>query len=306
MSIVRQRQQAEMRYSLGLGCLLGLTILARLDLVFFALVVLFFHLVSPQGQSTPLRRLASILVQGLAITAVMLPYLLWNVVRFHHLLPISGAIKSSFPHPQVHPGLLLAPATLPVVLGALGGIAMLFRRKKTRFELVLMLTGIGCGVHLTYTMLFSMAWPWYFTTGYLAFSLELVWIANLALKNLKGGDWVESAALCAASLTFLLVAGVRAETNLSFTRLLGTRNVQLREPYIEPRRAFAELVRTKFAPGTRFFLFDSPGSVAFYSGLSVTPSDGLVADYEWNDQVASTGLVSYAKSHGINYLFAPC
>ena len=35
---------------------------------------------------------ASLVVAGLATTAVVTPYLVWNLVRFDHLLPIAGAI----------------------------------------------------------------------------------------------------------------------------------------------------------------------------------------------------------------------
>lgn len=288
-------------YDFRLGLLLGLMLLARLDLVFFAIVIILFEFSRREGKA----RFTSLLLQGSCMIATLIPYLTWNVVSFGHLMPISGAIKSTFPRPHLQFASFVSSSTLPVVFGLLFGVGMLFQRSRTRFQTVLMLTGIGGGIHLLYTSVFSSAWPWYFTTGYLAFSLSLIYLANLCLTWLRASEWLERSVLISVCLLFLLLAGIRSQTNLSFTRLLSTHTVRMTGKYTEPRRAFAELLRRNFAPGTRFLVFDSPGSTAFYSGMSVTPSDGLVGDYKWNDDVARTGISSYAKAHEINYFACP-
>jgi len=84
-----------------LGLLLAFVFLARLDGVFIVLATFAAIVLSWFGQTerasivTLLRKL--IVTGGIALVTVA-PYLIWNIVRFGHMVPISGALKSSFPH----------------------------------------------------------------------------------------------------------------------------------------------------------------------------------------------------------------
>lgn len=73
---------------LALGAGLGLLALSRLDAVFFVAAAL---------GVTALRSPRGAVWSGAATAACLAPYLAWNLVNFGHLMPISGAIKSSFP-----------------------------------------------------------------------------------------------------------------------------------------------------------------------------------------------------------------
>lgn len=80
------------------GLLLGLLMLARLDTVFIGASIslfLFLRIFIVSGKAKEnLRTL--VLVVGMA-SLVVLPYLVYNKLSFGHLMPISGALKSSFP-----------------------------------------------------------------------------------------------------------------------------------------------------------------------------------------------------------------
>src|SRR4030095_14795203 len=76
--------------------LFGLAILARLDNLFVAACLLGFGVLHDQPQ-----RLAPVAARALTAVCgaglVLAPSLAQNAAQFGHLMPISGAIKSTFP-----------------------------------------------------------------------------------------------------------------------------------------------------------------------------------------------------------------
>jgi hypothetical protein len=102
---------------LVLGVLLGLIFLCRLDTVF---VVVSVALAVWLFESKKLFSLASVAqlarrygLSVLVFVGVVAPYFAWNLLGFGHLMPISGALKSSFPHPALRLSQLLSVTWLP-------------------------------------------------------------------------------------------------------------------------------------------------------------------------------------------------
>ena len=84
--------------ALGLGVLLGVITLCRLDSVFLFVATLAMTVLSILIRKPPFKdgliRLALICGGfGLAVA----PYFIWNLASFGHLSPISGTVKSTFP-----------------------------------------------------------------------------------------------------------------------------------------------------------------------------------------------------------------
>lgn len=79
--------------AIGLGILLGLTALARLNAVLFIPSLLGYYLMAGPRSGLPERFRIS-LVCGAAASALILPYFLSNLASTGHLLPISGEVKS--------------------------------------------------------------------------------------------------------------------------------------------------------------------------------------------------------------------
>ncbi|MEN6548161.1 MAG: hypothetical protein ABFE07_19145 [Armatimonadia bacterium] len=82
-----------------LGILSGLTVLARLDAVFFAVPALLTPLWLPGPRwpsAAPAARLKLALVGLAACGLVLAPYLAWNALEFGHLMPVSGAVKAGW------------------------------------------------------------------------------------------------------------------------------------------------------------------------------------------------------------------
>ncbi len=82
--------------SFRFGMILGFVLLARLDLIFFAALLAFSyvwqHIESMRLEPT---KFFLFVVGGLLI---VLPYLFYNQMYFGSIMPISGALKSSYPH----------------------------------------------------------------------------------------------------------------------------------------------------------------------------------------------------------------
>ena len=79
---------------------LGLTLLARLDAIFVAvslgLCLLANILREKDGAGL---RSRGLLLMGTGAALILAPYLLHNLLSTGSVMPISGSLKSSFPHP---------------------------------------------------------------------------------------------------------------------------------------------------------------------------------------------------------------
>jgi hypothetical protein len=91
--LFRFRPHASATTAIGLGLLLGLTALARLNGGFLIPCLLGFHLLAGSGASWT-ARLRLVVIAGAAATAVLLPFFTLNYLVTGHALPISGAMKS--------------------------------------------------------------------------------------------------------------------------------------------------------------------------------------------------------------------
>lgn len=282
-----------------LGVLLGLTLLARLDLVFFAAVITLFQLF--RSGTTIALRCRAVAIQIICASLTVAPYLIWNERQFHHLQPISGAIKSTFPHIQPwHPGLFVWPVFCAILLNGL----LLWRREPTSFDILCILTSAAAALHLIFTLSFGGLAPWYLTTGYLAVSLNIMWVADWAVSRWQAVPGILVIPASAAFVALLLLGSLRLFSNFSYSRLVH-HEFRFSLSYVAPTHDLADRLRSTLPPDSRGFIFDAPGAVAFYSGMAILPADGLMADYSYNYELMRRGFDQYAISHDITYFITP-
>jgi hypothetical protein len=231
------------------------------------------------------------------VVAFLAPYLGWNLIRFHHLDPISGAIKSTFPHVQHWH---IASFIFPVVGAILLNGSLLLKRERTSFDTICLLTAATAALHLIYTLSFGGLAPWYFTTGYLSLSLGFIWVTDRLLALKPSPVWIEGAVGILLFTTFLILGSLRLFTNFSYTRLVNGQ-VSFHGYYSEPKHALADKLRETLPAGSRIFVFDAPGGIAYYSGMSILPADGLMADYAYNTDLGREGFNRYAAEKHIDY-----
>lgn len=284
-----------------LGLFLGLVMLARLDLLFFAGTIIFYEVLEQRSGRSVSTRLWQAALCGTIASLVMTPYLVWNWQTFHHLLPISGAIKSTFPHVQAWG---FPSFTYPALIGIGINGALIFRQPRTPFQTLCLLTAIGTALHLAYTLSFGGLAPWYLTTGALSFALAITQVANRVFRRTTLGSMPEVVTATLLVLVMFSAALLRSNTNLSLTRLRSG-HASLSGKYVEPKRALAERLDATLPSGSRLFLFDAPGGVAYYSHMSVLPVDGLVSDFSYNRELVQLGVSAYAAKHNIRYIIAP-
>ena len=96
-------------HALSLGIILGLLLLSRLNMIFIPLAMLGCSVGYLLNRATRATALRAVLAASVASTVVVTPHLVLNLVEFGSLMPISGALKSSFPT------ISLAPGTLGVI-----------------------------------------------------------------------------------------------------------------------------------------------------------------------------------------------
>jgi hypothetical protein len=92
--------------ALWFGAIAGFVVLARLDMAFIPLALLgcCWHYI--RDRNTRAMAMAAIVFAVIGCCVVVFPYLLFNYTRFGSVMPISGALKSSFPSLAFTPGTL--------------------------------------------------------------------------------------------------------------------------------------------------------------------------------------------------------
>ncbi|NYF91231.1 hypothetical protein RBB79_16550 [Tunturiibacter empetritectus] len=287
--------------NLLIGTLFGLTMLARLDLMFFVATILIYEIVNTNWSLSLQTRTRSSLIQMTAAGMLLAPYFIWNIHQFGHLLPISGAIKSTFPHPERWG---FSNFMYPVIGAIFLNSSLLIKKTRTSFENICILTAIAAALHMAYTLTFGELAPWYLTTGYLTLCFCVIWMVDSVLRVAPSLEWMETALAALVFFAFLSLAALRIFSNFTYTHFVH-RQVTFHGSYLEPKLGLAITLRDTLPKGSRIFVFDAPGSVAFYSGMSILPVDGLVANYAYNDEVVKEGFSDYATRKHIDYFIAP-
>jgi len=286
------------------GLMFGLAILARLDNVFVVAALAGFGVMHGRREGAAVLTRAAL--GGLGGALVLTPYVAWNMARFGHITPISGAIKSTFPLFDLDVSRLGPAGQLAAVFGVASLVIGQFldpcRRRRVFWR------GLGAGVviHALYVAGFTdhyTFWPWYYVPGFLA--------AGLAAAYLPG--WVAGKRQRAVALVRPLVVLLTAATLLGGTARtwlkafnplqLGPAVVDV--PINEYRwpDEFGRWMKAHLPPDARLFAFDWPGAIAYYSDLKIVPMDGLVNDFRYNDELLAAGPEAYLCSHGLRLFF---
>jgi hypothetical protein len=308
---------------IALGVVLGLACLARLDTVFLlASLAIFGMLRASRGESllggeslpgaepAPGRPAPPALQAGhrpggrpggrlllawrntrfLALPAVLvLPYLVWNEIRFGHLQPISGAMKSGFPHPRLTLHYLtdFPDFTVLLVLGAVLAVRAL-RASAPPLVRILGVFGLAAALHMLYTLLF-MRWGvdrWHYGLLIPIGLLGIPWLAAQVAGRLRSGLRVRTA---------LLLAGMGAAVALQAWSL------DLRHGrYLDATRRLALWSGANLPPGSVVAMTDA-GVFGYFSGLTTINLDGLINNYRYRDELRSGRLLEYLRQRKVSH-----
>lgn len=287
------------------GAVLGLALLARLDNVFVLACVCVAALVYALGRDAG-HAMRSALALGAGGTVVVAPYLAWNLAEFGHLNPISGAIKSTFPVFDLEVTRLGPFGGFAVAAGAAALLIGLAARPGARSRIVWVGLGAGVLLHAIYVAGFTdhyTFWAWYYVAGFVAAGLATSFIGAKIIGRVEAAvDWPGVRRLAAvAAVGLMCLVAVRAWLKAYDPLVIGP--MRIASGFSEYRWA-VELggwLGRNLPAGSRLFVYDWPGGIAYYSGLPTLPMDGLVNDFAYNDELLARGAHDYLCTRGVSY-----
>lgn len=290
------------------GLFSGLSVLARLDNVFLIGSLFSLGLLSHQERSVErvLKRSVSF---SATFACAVAPYLIYNYVFYDHMVPISGAIKSTFPAVTGNINNLGIFGRITSAFG-LVSVVLSFDPALTKLRRTLLrVLGAGVVLHASYVVLYTdhyTFWPWYYVSGV----LNLGFLSSYTLQRITaiverhtGHSYI--AVVRNLSIALLIVAGVARGWAKAYDRdSIGP----LRIPQINQYRWPDEVaiwMRENMLPASTVVVHDWPGAIAYYSGLQILPVDGLMNDFKYNDDILSQGINQYLCTKDVRFFLGP-
>jgi hypothetical protein len=244
--------------------------------------------------------------------AVVLPYLLWNWLEFGHLMPISGAIKSTFPHFAWHPQQLGALGTLTAIVAVFALVMVIYRGDRLE-RMVIGVLSVGTLLHAFYVIGFTdgvTSWSWYYVLGVTNLALSSGLFVDHAARLWIGPSRVRVFRASALAVASVLLAAGMARGWVRFFNpdaVAGTNSFLIHGKSAEQRWTveLASWLKANLPPESRLIVYDYPGTIAYLSGHLIVPVDGLIGDYEYNDAILTQGISAYLQRQGIEYWLGP-
>jgi hypothetical protein len=273
---------------LGLGAILAFIFLSRLD-SFFIHGAAFVYLLAAYRRGGPgfgkgwrdlVGRFLRIFGPSVLVLAV---YLVWNQLTFGHLVPISGALKSSFPALSVQ----LDQLFLYREIGLLAVAALVWTAVKRReLDAGVGILAWGFFGQLLYMLLFLKWAPFAYYIVALGLPLSALALGHLFGGTLRGRIKWQRAVVVAA--TVAVVAG----QTISWTRT----------DYGFQRSTYqAALWAAANTPPDAVFAMRDSGIFGYFCERSCINLDGLVNDYDYQRVISAGLLGEYLKTEGVNY-----
>jgi len=288
-----------------LGIILGCVLLARLDMIFIALCLLGWFARRCLPIETRFRAAASVLICGAAAAAVVGPWLAFNYLKFGSIMPISGALKSSFPHISLGPYTLPRLANMGVINLFSAGLAIcwslwtVIRARSKRpapdsgfYSTATAIFAWAVTAHFLYILIFMKedTFGWYFVTYPL---FAVVFATGPIDRALKSNLVRARPAVYPATAALLIVAViVRDQARDSYPQ-----NGQWHAPAYNA----AVWAREHTPPGAIFAMTDC-GQFAFFSLRRVINLDGLVNNLDFQRTLAEHRLNQYLRQNGVDFL----
>lgn len=283
------------------GLILGLVCLTRLDMVFLVGAVFLFLgskiILDRVEIKITIKTSLNILI-GLVVTII--PYLLFNYLEFDHIIPISGTLKSSFPHlnsaDKIWSNILgwkICLPSLSIFVVYLLWFFLIKKREtkesisKASFRTAMAVGAMGFILHYFYEIFFGKwgVFDWYF----IPYALVTALILGVPIDYLAKHIFNKYGLILLNSLLLLVL--------INYVYKKSTRPLDW---HITSYRA-AVWARTHTKTNDIFAMKDA-GNFGFFSQRSVINLDGLVNSFEFQEILKSKKLKKYFQEKGVNYL----
>jgi hypothetical protein len=296
------RTRVSWQGALLFGVLLGLLLLSRLDMIFIPLAMFGCALPYVLNPATRARAIAVSVTAGVATAVVVAPYLLFNLAEFGSFMPISGALKSSFPRIALSRATLAGIDHRNYAFAALAIAWVVWRLLRTgspltgpRDDYYAVSTSVlawAVILHFLDTVLF-MKWgvfAWHFVLYPLFAVLTFGGVFDALLR------WRVVHARPAVywlGIAIVAVIGARREYQRDAFPLDHIWHVASYNAAVWAR---------EHTPADTVFAMRDAGHFAFFSERRVINLDGLVNDLDYQREIAAQRVGQYLRANHVEYL----
>ena len=287
--------------------LAALAVLSRLDSIFVVACVWIAVLIRSirehrQRTGSPTLRIHLALIPIYAV--LWGTYLASNLIWFHILMPISGLLKSNNAHDHLLGRNLPHTALLSLVICAVS-LLILWRRQRDRWflfaELPFFIGIVFHAAYITLRMTSETRWTWYYVSWALLAALTAsraaACIFRMAAGRMTNGNFSVAATLRSAGIVFALILSLLLWYRMGFAHS--------REQMAENTR-IPEMRRVLQADHlNRLLAYDQPGGMAYFTRLDVVPLDGLMADRQFQTDLAQRGINNFIQKDHIDSFAGP-
>jgi len=288
-----QRQKTN-DFSFGLLC--SVLFLARLDNIFIIipLGIYYWHFRS--------WKFLSFLNMLSGFTLLVFPYIISNLYFFGSIVPISGRIKSTFPH--IKSEIILGLWQKIFVASILAYYILLIISKNINNRTLKLYFLTGSFSLLLYNILFqNEVMQWYFVSHILALGVLLYDIFDWS--KIKIPSYIKIG-ICSLLFIFsMIIPALKMGGNFSFEKFFFSDSQKLSFYSQEPIKAATEQISKITNSGSRIYVYDFPGKYAFYSDRNFIPADGLVGNESFFNEISGSTFQSYMLKNKIDYLILP-
>ncbi len=289
-------ERPDWRNGFALNLLAALAVLSRLDSIFVIACLWIALLVwclqeKKRGESRALRvHLSFIPLYALLWGA----YLASNLIWFHMLMPISGLLKSHNANDHLLGRNLPHTALLSLAICAVS-LVILWWKQRDRWllfvELPFFIGVVFHAAYITLRMTSETRWTWYYVSWALLAALTASRATACIFRDLP------ARALRSTAIIFAIVISA-----LLFYKM-GWRHS--REQVAENTQIPAMRQALEADGVHRLLAYDQPGGMAYLTRMSVVPLDGLMADREFQDELAQRGIGDFIRKDGIDGFAGP-
>jgi hypothetical protein len=282
-----------------LGLAMGALMLSRLDSVFWvgALLLAFVLL----GDAERRGRLRIALVAGTVCAVVVGAYLAFNLNAYGHWMPISGAIKTSFPKPGWYVGDfriwgresdLFAQTSLLAAFFLIARATPWARPWHSFWRLEATAAAAGTLAHHLYSALF-MKWAvfsWHFTLALLFLALLVPFLVAGMMRRMEP----RTHAIGWAAFCLLLFYGAGREIVKKDWR------EPERQPWTVTSWEAAHWVKANLPPDAVIGMKDA-GNLGFYGERRVVDLDGIVNSWEYQEALRAGRFADFLRRAGATH-----
>lgn len=297
------------RYSPGksflFGLILGLCVLSRLDTIFLALAIGAFCCIGLiDGKENRKENFHRLVLIVLGSVVLVLPYILFNWITFGGIMPISGALKSSFPviHKEHLNVFKVPPRFLFCVLLAFLYFTWYLLRGRTSktdkpergyFRASMAVLSAAVIIHFLHTLLF-MKWAifnWHFISYALFASLAISEPADIVMGSRRIGKF-RGIIFWLAVIVFFMIGGMRVRKRF---------RMPLENHWHAVSYNAAIWARDNTEESDVFAMSDA-GNFGYFSKRAVINLDGVVNNFEYQRVIKERKLKEYFKKHRVAYI----